>query len=265
MTKHVLDNRILAKHAAEIRRLGKQTVENLIEIGRHLVEAKAEVKKLGGSWGDWLEHEFNWSDQQARRLIHVFERKSELNKLLNSDFPVSALYALAAPSTPNEARDEIIERAQAGETVLVAEVKRTIERTKGRKPPSSKRKPTTKPQANTKSSKDDAANDTDPSSAGEAERLRVRVEELQAQVRQRDITIEGLRRDIAELQKTSGDPVSVSEFQAAIRKWEDPVETEKNIIRELQKAKATRRAVGKAASADDGLDIPESLRREPAR
>src|SRR5262249_5803082 len=61
--------------------------------------------------------------------------------------------------------------------------------------------------------------DTGPSSAGEAERLRCRIEELQAQVRQRDITIERLRRDITELQKTSGDPMSVSEFQTAIKKW----------------------------------------------
>src|SRR5262249_37221370 len=131
-------NTALAEHAAAIRRLGKQTVESVVEIGRHLTEAKAEIKKLGGSWGDWLEAEVKSSDQQARRFIHVFERKSELNKLLNSDFPVSALYELAAPSTPKEARDEIIARAEAGETVPVGEVKRTIELTKGREQPARK-------------------------------------------------------------------------------------------------------------------------------
>jgi len=122
-----LDNPALAEHANAIRRLGKQTVENVIEIGRHLTEAKAEIKKLGRSWGDWLEAEFQWSDQQARRFMHIFERKSELNKLLNADLPVSALYLLAAPSTPKEARDEIAERAEAGETILVAEAKRVVE------------------------------------------------------------------------------------------------------------------------------------------
>src|SRR5262245_58694432 len=95
---------ILAEHAAAIRALGKQTVENIVEIGYLLTEAKAETKKLGGSWGNWLEAEFKWSDQQARRFIHVFERKSQLNKLLSADLPVSALYLLAAPSTPTEAR-----------------------------------------------------------------------------------------------------------------------------------------------------------------
>ena len=48
-----ITNPVLAEHAAEIRRLGKQTVENVIEIGRHLAEAKAEVKKLGGAF-DYL-------------------------------------------------------------------------------------------------------------------------------------------------------------------------------------------------------------------
>ena len=43
------NNAILVEHAAAIRQLGKQTVENVIEIGRHLTEAKAEIKKLGRS------------------------------------------------------------------------------------------------------------------------------------------------------------------------------------------------------------------------
>jgi|SRR5262249_23554200 len=118
------ENPILTEHAAAIRALGKQTVESVVEIGRHLSEAKAEIRKLGMSWGDWLKAEFNWSDQQARRCMHIFERKSELNNLLNADLPVSALYLLAAPSTPKEARNEINERAQAGEKVKVAKVKR---------------------------------------------------------------------------------------------------------------------------------------------
>src|SRR5262249_23949005 len=72
--------------------------------------------------------------------------------------------------------------------------------------------------------------DTGADSRTEAEHLRVRVEELQAQVRQRDITIEGLRREIAELQKTNGDPTSLSAFDAAIKPYEDLVETQRGII-----------------------------------
>jgi hypothetical protein len=106
------------------------------------------------------------------------------------------------------------------------------------------------------------ADDIGPNGVAEAERLRVRVEELQAQVRQRDITIEGLRRDIAELQKTCGDPMSVSEFQAAIKKWEDTVETQRGIIARLENENANLRA-GFVAPRDDGLDSPNTCGGSP--
>jgi hypothetical protein len=259
------DNLALAGHAAAIHHLGRQAVKNVIEIGRRLTECKEIVRKLGGSWGDWLEHEFNWSDQQARRFIHVFEHKSELNKLLNSDFPVSALYLLAAPSTPKEARTEVIERAQAGETVPVAEVKRTIERTKGRKLASSKRKPTTKPPTRTKS-KHDAANDIGATSAFEIEWRDARIEELENAKRRLEIKITGLESEIEELRAklttgTGGD-MSISEFQTAIKKWEETVETQRGIIARLENENANLRAQV-AAPPDDALDIPASLRRAP--
>jgi hypothetical protein len=251
MTKRIpSDNRILAKHAAAIRRLGKRVVADVIEIGRRLTEAKPIAGH--GNWLAWLEREFKWTEMTATRFINVYEM-SKSNNLLDLELPISGLYLLAAPSTSKEARDEIIERAQAGETVPVAEVKRTIERAKGRKPKQGLRG---------KRALSPRGDDTGPSSAGEAERLRCRIEELQAQVRQRDITIEGLRRDIAELQKTSGDPMSVSEFQATIRKWEDTVETQRGIIARLENENATLRA-GVGAPPDDGLDIPASLRRAP--
>src|SRR5215472_16998629 len=107
-------NLALTAHANAIRKLGKQTIENVIEIGRHLVEAKAEVKKLGGSWGDWLKHEFEWKTTSADRFMSVYDRKSELTNLVNADLPVSALYLLAAPTTSKEARDEVAARVKSG-------------------------------------------------------------------------------------------------------------------------------------------------------
>jgi hypothetical protein len=127
----------LTEHADAIRRLGKQCI---VEIGRRLSECRRIIKERGESWSDWLEREFEWSDQQARRFIHVYKQLSGLNKLLSEDFPVSALYLLAAPSTPAEARSEIAERAQAGERISGAKVKQAIETAKGRQQPA-KRKP----------------------------------------------------------------------------------------------------------------------------
>jgi len=84
-------------------------------------------------------------------------------------------------------------------------------------------------------------------SADEVERKLARLAELENKTRTQEITIEGLRRAIAELQKTSGDPMSVSEFQTAHKKWEDTVETQKNIIRDLQNENAALRAEREAA------------------
>src|SRR5262249_59011084 len=41
--------------------------------------------------------------------------------------PVSALYLLARPSTPAEVREEVIERAEAGDRITVAAVKKVVE------------------------------------------------------------------------------------------------------------------------------------------
>ena len=136
MAKRILsDNRILTKHAAAIRRLGKRVIADVIEIGRLLTECKHICGH--GNWLPWLDREFGWADDTALNFMRVYEL-SKSRKFRDLSLPLSGLYLLAAPSTPKEARDEIIERAQAGETVPVAEVKRTIERTKGRKQPSSK-------------------------------------------------------------------------------------------------------------------------------
>src|SRR5262245_45152690 len=108
----------LREHADAIRDLGKRTVENIIAIGRHLSEAKLIAGH--GNWLPWLNREFGWKEDTARRFMQVFELSKSRN-LRDLDVPVSALYLLAAPSTPEEAREEVIERAQAGERLSFAE------------------------------------------------------------------------------------------------------------------------------------------------
>jgi Protein of unknown function (DUF3102) len=122
----------LAEHAAAIRALGRQTLQNVIEIGRRLSECRAVLRK-DGEWHAWLKSEFDWSDQHARRLIHLYEQAPKLNKLLsgNFDLPISALYLLAAPKTPEAARTEIAECAKSGEPMPVAKVERIIAAAKG--------------------------------------------------------------------------------------------------------------------------------------
>src|SRR5262249_17067064 len=115
---------VLAEHAAEIRRLGKQTVENVVEMGRRLTEAKEIAGH--GNWLPWLDREFGWKEQTARNFMQAYELSLKSPNFGDLEVPVSALYMLAAPSTPQDVRDEVLARAQAVEPVTVSDVKTAI-------------------------------------------------------------------------------------------------------------------------------------------
>jgi hypothetical protein len=128
----VVADPVLAEYAAEIHHLRKRAKEDIIEIGRYLDQAQKHAGH--GTWLAWIEAEFGWSDQTARRFIHVYElsRDSKFNKLLSSNLPLSALYQLAAPKTPEAAREAITERIEAGGKVSVAAVTEAVTKAKGK-------------------------------------------------------------------------------------------------------------------------------------
>jgi hypothetical protein len=124
---------ILADHVSAIRVLGKRVVGDIIEIGRRLIEAKRIVGH--GNWLTWLEREFGWSDDTAERFMAINRLQGKIPQLAEYELPVSGLYLLARPTTPLEARDEVIERAEAGEKLTHAQIKQTIDTAKqARKP-----------------------------------------------------------------------------------------------------------------------------------
>src|SRR6516162_2648405 len=114
ITATVPDNPALTEHVAEIRRLGKRVVADVIEIGRHLKECKRIVGH--GNWLEWLEREFGWTDDTALNFMRVYEM-SKTQNFRDLNLPVAGLYLLAAPSTPQAARDEVISHAESGERV----------------------------------------------------------------------------------------------------------------------------------------------------
>jgi hypothetical protein len=122
----------LAGHAEAIRKLGKRVVNDVIEIGERLSKARSLIAH--GHWLRWLEDELGWSDETARRFMSVFEM-NKIHKLWDSELPISVLYQLAAPRTPPEARDDIIERSKEGERLSLANVKETIAKAKASEPP----------------------------------------------------------------------------------------------------------------------------------
>lgn len=108
---------VVQQKTGEIRERVESMRRSSIEIGQRLREVKARLKH--GEWGSWLAAEFRWSDQTALNLINVAQLADQTPKILEFEdrFARSALGALAAPSTPEAARTEAIERAEAGEKI----------------------------------------------------------------------------------------------------------------------------------------------------
>jgi hypothetical protein len=115
----------LADHADAIRALGKRVIADVTEIGRRLTEAKRIAGH--GNWLPWLEREFRWTDRTALNFMRVHELAMKSETVSDLDIPVRGLYLLAAPSTPDEARAEVIARAESGEALSVADVARTVD------------------------------------------------------------------------------------------------------------------------------------------
>jgi len=124
---------LLANHVAEIKRLGRRMVSDAIEIGRRLDACKFIVGH--GNWTPWLDENFGWTDRTAQNLINVYlmTTKTKSENFSDLSLPLSALYLLASPSTPPEAIDEIVARADRGEATKLADVKETIGRHKDKK------------------------------------------------------------------------------------------------------------------------------------
>lgn len=120
----------LADHADAIRTLGKRVIADVIEIGRRLTEAKRIAGH--GNWLPWLEREFRWTDRTALNFMRVHELAMKSETVSDLDIPVRGLYLLAAPSTPDEARAEVLARAEGGEALSVADVQRTVNKVRNK-------------------------------------------------------------------------------------------------------------------------------------
>lgn len=108
----------------ETQWLLKKTAENIILIGKNLQAVKDRLPH--GMFLPWLKSEFGLSQKTANNFVHVAERfEGKLVKFTN--LSVSALYALAAPDTPQDAIDEALQRAERGEKITHALAKQIIE------------------------------------------------------------------------------------------------------------------------------------------
>lgn len=110
---------VVQQRTGEIKSLMRRTAQDIIEIGLKLTEVKA---RLGhGSFGGWLKAEFEWSERTAQNFMRVADafKSATVADLIAP----KALYLLAAPSTPDAAREEALERAAAGAAVTFSDAK----------------------------------------------------------------------------------------------------------------------------------------------
>lgn len=114
---------VVQQRTIEIKALMKRAASDIIEIGRKLIEVKSRLPH--GAWLPWLRSEFTWSEDTAGRFMSVARRIPEIPH--GAEFDAKALYLLAAPSTPESAREEAIARAEEGKKITYSAVRDLIE------------------------------------------------------------------------------------------------------------------------------------------
>lgn len=118
----------LPERAHRIRSLVNVVRGCIIEVGRELIAAKAELPH--GEWLPWLEREFGWDERTARRYMQVAEaftiKSDSVSDFTGLTIDATALYALSAPAVPIEVREQAVQEAAAGKRITAEEADRLI-------------------------------------------------------------------------------------------------------------------------------------------
>jgi len=117
------DRQAVMSAALEIKPRLKRAAADVYAVGEQLNAAKGRIPY--GQWSNWLQEEFELTDRTARNFMAVADKFAGRSEII-SDLPPTALYLLAAPSTPDEAVEAVVSKAQAGQKVSVAEVKKAV-------------------------------------------------------------------------------------------------------------------------------------------
>jgi hypothetical protein len=109
----------MRQRAARIRSQQQGIARNIIETGRELIRAKAALPH--GAFGPWLQAEFGWNERTAQRYMRAAEMLGEKSGTV-SVLGATAIHALAARSTPQRVRDDVVTRLETGERVTAQTV-----------------------------------------------------------------------------------------------------------------------------------------------
>ncbi|MCC5602095.1 DUF3102 domain-containing protein [Nostoc favosum] len=115
---------LVEQHTTEIREQLRRTAQDIWEIGQRLAEVRSKLKH--GQFDTWLKAEFGWSRRTAYNFINVYETFGNRANLAQIDIATSALYLLAAPSTPQKLREQYLEEAKTGKRITHKDLVQTI-------------------------------------------------------------------------------------------------------------------------------------------
>ncbi len=111
-----------------IRERLRKVAQNIWEIGKMLSEVQSKLER--GQFDEWINSEFDWSRRTAYKFISVYKKFDQGINLEEINIATSALYLLAAESTPEEIRREFIQKAQQGEKITHQQVKKVVNEAK---------------------------------------------------------------------------------------------------------------------------------------
>lgn len=118
---------VVRQKTDELKGLLRAAAQNIFDIGGKLAEVRDQLQhNRAGGFEAWLAAEFGMSRRTAYNFIGVYERFNRAN-FAQLDIAASALYLLAAPSTPDTAREEALRRAEAGERITHQKAKKIVQ------------------------------------------------------------------------------------------------------------------------------------------
>lgn len=103
---------VVQQRTGEIKSLVKRVARDIVEIGGKLAEVKDRLGR-NDRFTAWLEAELKWAERTAYNFITVWQKFKDADFALEN-IATSAIYLLAAPSTPDVAVDAVRKIAQEG-------------------------------------------------------------------------------------------------------------------------------------------------------
>ena len=119
---------IVQQYTGEIKERLRRTAQDVWEVGQKLTEVRSQLEH--GQFEGWLSAEFGWSRRTAYNFINVYEAFSDSTNFDRLDIATSALYKLAAPSTPESVRKQFLDNAQKGAKITHKQISQALSNAK---------------------------------------------------------------------------------------------------------------------------------------